>query len=245
MEQRGEKDSENNTMSVELHLLNLSDCLEAPVEPYLCYFTAARQAAILRYRFPSDRNRTVWAELLARWLIGQRTGQSVRDIVIARDERGKPRWEGGNLCFSLSHSGPWAACSLGAEPNGVDVETDRRIDLNIAKHFFRPEEYETLKGLSRRETEEWRRAFLRYWTLKESCLKCLGTGLSGDMRKVDCAALLKGEGPVVGAGPLAGQNFELPGGAVIGIVSTGAPPGSFTLLRPHTEGQVFNFVPLG
>ena len=84
----------------------------------------------------------------------------------------------------------------------MDVETDRRIDLNIARHFFLPEEYEALRALSLNGTEEWHQAFLRYWTLKESCLKCLGTGLSGDIRKVDCAALLRGEGPDMEPGPL-------------------------------------------
>ena len=213
-------------MGVELHLLNLSDRLEAPVEPYLEYFTAERREAILRYRFPSDRNRTVWAELLSRWLIAQKTGRDLRDIIIARDERGKPHWEGGErgLHFSLSHSGPWAACSLGSEPNGADVETDRRVNLNIARHFFLPEEHKALSDLSLNGTEEWRRAFLRHWTLKESCLKCLGTGLSGDIRKVDCAALLRGEGPVVGPGPLRGRNFDLPGGAIAGVVSAEALP---------------------
>lgn len=219
----GEKDKSG---SVELHLLDLSGHLEAPVEPYLTFFSEERRAAILRYRFPSDQNRTVWAELLARWLIAGRTGRGLRDIVIARDEQGKPYWGGGTgLHLNLSHSGPWAACSLGVEPSGVDVETDRRIDLNIARHFFLPEEYEALRALSLNGTEEWHRAFLRYWTLKESCLKCLGTGLSGDIRKVDCAALLRGEGPVMGPGPLRGRNFDLPGGAVAAVVSAGALPG--------------------
>ncbi|MCR4819209.1 MAG: 4'-phosphopantetheinyl transferase superfamily protein [Fretibacterium sp.] len=213
-------------MSVELHLLDLSGRLEDPVEPYLKYFTEERRAAILRYRFPSDRNRTVWTELLARWLIAQRTGLDLRDILIARDAQGKPYWAGGSgLHLSLSHSGFWAACTLGTEPNGVDVETARRIDLNIARHFFLPEEYEKLIALSSNATEEWRQAFLRYWTLKESCLKCLGTGLSGDLRKVDCAALLRGEGPVMGLSSLKGRNFDLPVGGVAGIVSTGTLPG--------------------
>ena len=227
-------------MSVELHLLDLSSHLEAPVEPYLEFFSEERRAAILRYRFPSDRNRTVWAELLVRWLIAGRTGRGLRDIIIARDEQGKPYWEGGTgprsgfpaeLHFSLSHSGHWAACSLGTEPNGVDVETDRRIDLNIARHFFLTEEYEALRALSLNGTEEWHQAFLRDWTLKESCLKCLGTGLSGDIRKVDCAALLRGEGPDMGAGPLRGRNFDLPGGAVAAVVSAGALPGDMEYNR--------------
>ena len=71
----GEKDKSG---SVEFHLLDLSNRLEAPVEPYLTFFSEERRAAILRYRFPSDRNRTVWAELLVRWLIAQRTGRFLK-----------------------------------------------------------------------------------------------------------------------------------------------------------------------
>ena len=99
----GEKDKSG---SVELHLLDLSDRLEAPVEPYLTFFSEERRAAILRYRFPSDRNRTVWAELLVRWLIAQRTGCGLRDVVISRDEQGKPYWEG--LSFSISPSNEYS-----------------------------------------------------------------------------------------------------------------------------------------
>ncbi|MCR5346616.1 MAG: 4'-phosphopantetheinyl transferase superfamily protein [Fretibacterium sp.] len=230
---------------MDIYFLELSDHLESPVEPYLTYFTDERREAILRYRFPSDRNRTVWAELLARWLIGRETGQTAEDVSIMRDERGKP-YCGEGLHFSLSHSGPWVACSLGTEPNGVDVEMDRRIRLDIARHFFLPEEYETLKALSLQGTKApqglspsgWQRAFLCYWTLKESCLKYQGTGLSGDMRTVDCAALLRGEGP------LRGRNFDLPGGAVAGVVSTEALPACFALLRLRAEGQLFSFTPL-
>ena len=244
---------------MELYLVDLSAQLDKPVEPYLPWFTTERQAAILRYRVPSDRNRTVWAELLARWLIAGRMGGDAREIAIARDERGKPYWAGG-LHFSLSHSGPWVACSLGEAPSGVDVETNRKVSLDVARHFFRPEEYEALRGLSLREPEGWRRAFLRYWTLKESYLKFLGTGLSGGLRDVDCAALLSPGGGPPRDGQVrcaaGGRNFDLPGGAAAGVVCALSRAGgdapvetlpervSYLSLRAEPGRDIFNFIPL-
>lgn len=203
---------------IELYILNIKEHLRQPVDGYLTYFYEERRAAILRYRSPADRNRTLWAELLARCLIGARMGKPPREISIARDQRGKPyllregHEEGETpLEFSLSHSGPWVACSLGDAPSGVDVETDRRLTLNIAKRFFLREEFLSLETLLARDPKEGRRAFLRYWTLKESYAKCAGEDLVSALGTADCEALLRG------TGRMAGRDFDLPGGAVLRV----------------------------
>ena len=57
---------------------------------------------------------------------------------------------------------------------GVDVEwLDRRINLGIADRYFAPSEVAYLQGVP---LEERRSVFLRFWTLKESSVKALGTG---------------------------------------------------------------------
>lgn len=45
---------------------------------------------------------------------------------VERAPGGKPYFpDRPGLCFSLSHSGPWALCALGDGPVGADVETVR------------------------------------------------------------------------------------------------------------------------
>lgn len=198
-------------MSIELYLLNIREKLESPVDEYLEYFSAERVKKILSYKFNPDRNRTVWAELLARKLISERTGKNFKEIKIFRNSDGRPYCEknnGSEIFFSLSHSGAWAACSIGDSENGVDVENfDRKIDMNIAKRFFLPNEYEAIKNFSP-SYDEQKKKFFQYWTLKESCLKCLNLK---EWTGVDCEKLLSGDGE------FQGENFFLDDGAVVGI----------------------------
>ena len=156
---------------VEIFVMNIAAVLNQPVEKYLPLFSVARQEKILRYKFNADRNRTVWAELLARYVISKKLSLPMEKIVIDRDENGKSYIIGNLLEISLSHSRNWVACSFGEFPNGVDIENDSRDALEIAKNFFTADEYKNLCALN---GEERNLQFLKYWTLKESRFKCIG-----------------------------------------------------------------------
>ena len=205
-------------MNVKIYLLDISGQLQSPVDEYLKYFSDERVERILRYKFNADRNRTVWAELLARNLIAERTGKNINEVKISREASGRPSCNIEGIFFSLSHAGGWVACSIGDSPNGIDVEiTNRRINPAIAKRFFLASEYERLNSL---DGDERTRKFFEYWTLKESCLKCLGLS---EWSGVDCERLLSGKGE------LAGKNFYLRD-AVVGLTYKKIPdiaPGSF------------------
>ena len=75
---------------VEVYLLNLASRLEEPVEKFLHYFAPNRQEKILRYKFTADRNRTIWAELLARSIIAKKISRTIEEVQIERNENGKP-----------------------------------------------------------------------------------------------------------------------------------------------------------
>ena len=206
-------------MDTQIFLLNIKEQLQNPVDRYLKYFSDERVKKILSYRFNSDRNRTLWAELLARTIIADMTGKNFTEIKIFRDSDGRPYCSEPGIFFSLSHAGNFVACSAGDSQNGVDVEIlDRRIDINIAKRFFLTSEYLTLKNLNE---DEFRRKFFEYWTLKESCLKCL---CLDEWSHVDCEKLLGGEYEKI-----QGKNFYI-SDAVIGICSEkNKMPKNFTL----------------
>ena len=173
-------------MKTEIYLLNIKSRLKNPVDEYLKFFSPERVQKILRYKFNADRNRTIFAELLAKKLIAKRTGKKFTEIKIFRDDKGRPYCNEQEIFFSLSHSGEWVACSIGDLRNGVDVEIiDRKIDINIAKRFFLPNEYEILKSL---DEPERIRKFFEFWTLKEAYLKCLNLR---DWSSVDCEKLIR------------------------------------------------------
>ena len=185
-------------MRTEIHLLDIQDKLNSPVTKYLDYFTPERRKKILRYKFLSDQNRTLWAELLAKKLIADLTGKNFQDIIIKRDSNNKPYHE--NIYFSLSHSANWVACSIGSEINGVDIEIiSSHAKLEIVRRFYLPNEYDAIKFLHD-NNNDWERKFFEYWTLKESCLKCLNLH---DWSGVDCEKLLSC------CENIAGRNFLL------------------------------------
>ena len=204
-------------MNTEIYLLNIKSRLDEPVDEYLKFFSEERVQKILRYKFNSDRNRTIFAELLARKLIAERTGKNFTEIKIFRDENGKPYCEESGIFFSLSHSGEWVACSIGGYENGIDVEIlDRKIDINIAKRFFLKKEFEILKSLD----EPGRtKKFLEFWTLKEAALKCLNLR---EWSNIDCEKLIcDGQG----------KNFFAEGDLIIGICAKGGElPENFNIM---------------
>ncbi|MBQ3450483.1 MAG: 4'-phosphopantetheinyl transferase superfamily protein [Synergistaceae bacterium] len=168
----------------ELYILNLKDRLNNPVNDYLHLFTPERKDKILRYKHKSDQNRTVWAEILARHVIAIKTHQNIESIRIMRTSNGKPYISPEyNLEFSISHSGIYAALSIGNHANGVDVERLSRADHEIAEHFFTHEEKLILDSLNE---EEFAKKFMCMWTLKESYAKCTGIDLMNVIKNVNC-----------------------------------------------------------
>lgn len=107
-------------------------------------------------------------------------------LIFDRNPYGKPFLRGEDLVFNLSHSRQWAVLAVGINCDlGVDVEStsDRRSILDIAKHYFHADEIATLTSIT--DEDEQKDYFFRLWTLKESFLKALGTGISTGLDKVN------------------------------------------------------------
>ena len=107
---------------------------------------------------------------------------------VERAPGGKPYFpDRPGLCFSLSHSGPWALCALGDGPVGADVET------------VRPRREALLRALSAQELAWFRgrgsrwEDFYTLWTLKEARVKHSGTGLTLPPRAIAVPLLDPGQ----------------------------------------------------
>ena len=205
---------------IEVYLLNLTDSLEEPVEKFLHYFPIKRQEKILSYKFTADRNRTIWAELLARSIVAKKMSRTIEEIQIERDHSGKPYLIDSALQISLSHSKNWIACSVGEVASGVDVEEDSIDELTLAEFFFTAREYQQLCKLNGRARSE---KFLSLWTIKESFAKLTG-------RNLDAALTLDSINILSGCNSIVGKNFFL-GKAVVGVCTEhSALPESFTYI---------------
>lgn len=135
-----------------------------------------RKAKIDRLRFPEDKRLSLGAGLLLQKALAEH-GLSPQDTVLARTESGKPYFPAHpKLHVSLSHSGTQAMCVLADCPVGCDVEKLGPWKPKIAAHFFAPEEQALFPDLP--DDAARSDLFYRLWTLKESYIKAIGTGLA-------------------------------------------------------------------
>lgn len=187
---------------VKVYALSLAGELQGSVLPYLRHLSMERQRVIQSYRFEADKNRSVWAQLLAHYQLSKLMSVGWSEIRIERTAQGKPYVRGREWKISLSHSGDWVVCSIGETENGVDVEIETADYEEISKYCFTTKEIKEIK-------ERGERAFLEYWTIKESYVKYRGGGI--ELKEIDGAAILEGRSSI------AGRNFLLPDSAVIGV----------------------------
>lgn len=80
--------------------------------------------------------------------------------------------------YSISHSGEWAVCAVGAVPLGVDIQVERPVRPAVFRALSAAEQAE-LDGLAERERLS---AFLDVWCLKEAYSKAIGLGLQARFR---------------------------------------------------------------
>lgn len=81
--------------------------------------------------------------------------------------------------FNIAHTDGLVLCGVGAAEHrfvGIDVEKlERRTDPELADRYFAAPEVAYLRQIA--DGSERREAFLKIWTLKESFIKAIGTGL--------------------------------------------------------------------
>lgn len=103
-------------------------------------------------------------------------GLCERDAVVSYREKGKPYLpQYPQIHFNLSHSGSKALAVFAEVETGCDIEQVQEADLALAERFFTRKEYDFIAGQQGRRRQD--EAFFRLWTLKESFLKAVGTGL--------------------------------------------------------------------
>lgn len=88
-----------------------------------------------------------------------------------------------SLHFNISHCNKSVSCGISEYPIGVDVQDyEETVNENIMKLVFSDAE---IKDIQKSAIPE--KCFTRYWTLKESYYKCIGTGLLDDMKEKNFA----------------------------------------------------------
>lgn len=118
------------------------------------------------------RRAGVGAELLLCRALKECAPQLTLPPEIIVGEHGKPALRGGEVFFSLSHYGSFAAVSVCDEEVGVDIQAISEYNPALARRFFAPDEQEYIE-----QSADKNMAFTQIWCMKESYIKAIGTGL--------------------------------------------------------------------
>lgn len=92
------------------------------------------------------------------------------------------------LYFNLSHSGDYVLCAVSDQEIGADIQRHGKYEDRLAERFFHPEELAYLK-----EAQDRKQCFYDLWSLKESCIKCTGRGLSTGLERFSVVPFFYGK----------------------------------------------------
>ena len=137
-----------------------------------------------RFRFARDRARAIAARGQLRAILGRYLRRSPRRVRFASGPHGKPHLAvptgRAALRFNLAHAEDLALVAVAWRREvGVDVERERgdRVDLDVARRMFPPEDVRALEALAPALRQ---RAFFALWTAREAYAKGTGLGLSDE-----------------------------------------------------------------
>ena len=151
-------------------------------------YIKAHFADLLAMLYPERRERvkafrredpayvSMTAGLLLQELVQSRLGITPSELVLEKNECGKPSVKGHpDFYFNLSHAGEYIVLGHGDATLGIDIERIREKNEKVAKRCFTEQEYAyVLDG----DEDAQRSRFYRLWTMKEAYLKLTGQGIS-------------------------------------------------------------------
>jgi len=158
-----------------LTFFELNKITDDVLENWLKKLPKFRQDEVLKYRFRDDRVRSLCAYLLL--CVG--LGRIVEKF--SYNEHGKPSLVDEQLHINLSHAKSAVVAGFSETAIGVDVEFIRKTYPKIVcKRVFTPLEIEQIEN-----AKDPTGTFFKFWTLKESFVKCIGQGLSFPLKTVE------------------------------------------------------------
>jgi len=141
-----------------------------------------RQEKINFYRFWNDKYLSLGAGVLLSYGLKER-GLPQTEASAVYNENGKPYFKDGGIFFNMSHSGKYAVCGFSDEEVGVDIEEFSDVPKEVMRAVCTDAEYGYLLAAGEKQKED----FFRLWTVKESFMKCIGTGLATDPARLEVA----------------------------------------------------------
>lgn len=145
---------------------------------------------------PENMNRHAWIKqrrfsqrFYTRLILSAYLNIAPAELPLVNSAAGKPLLEPLEtppLHFNISHSRRWLALAVSVEqPLGIDIECQRENSqpLELSARYFSVQEQ---NWLQQQPATGLQLAFNRLWVRKESALKCVGSGLAGNLESSVC-----------------------------------------------------------
>lgn len=119
-----------------------------------------------------NKRQGLGAELLLNWAVKENMANAPFPLDIKTGPYGKPYCDALPFRFSLSHSGDFSACAICDREIGLDIQQLSEYKENLVRRSFTAQEREYVQASDDKDM-----AFTKIWSMKESFIKALGTGL--------------------------------------------------------------------
>lgn len=163
-----------------VNCMDIAECKNELYEKAIHIVSEERRKKSECYRYVDDSKRCICAGLLLQYGLYHKVGQ-LSEIEITYNEFGKPFIKNRKeFKYNITHSGKWVAIVYGTTEVGIDVEKIQEGREELVDFCFSEEERFTI--YNHIEKEERIKQFTKLWTMKESYIKFLGTGLSTGLK---------------------------------------------------------------
>lgn len=157
------------TMMIKIYYADISNL---DIEKNLKNISVYRQEKLSKIKPILSKKQSLGAELLLNFAVKENFPDISLPLNIKIEQLGKPYCDELPAFFSLSHSGNFAACAICEKEIGIDIQKNSVYKENIIKRQFSVPEQEYIEN-----AEDKDKAFTKLWSMKESYIKALGTGL--------------------------------------------------------------------
>ena len=159
-----------------IYKCSISDVSQNELDVWFDVMSKERQNEVSRIVNKNQGKLKIASDYLCRKAISEHCGIAPEEIVFSKNEHGKPCAENVSVHFNSSHSADMVICCISDDEIGIDIEKIKPFNPKAANKFATEDE---LEYISSKEN-----GFFEIWTLKEAYFKCIGTGLSSNIKSV-------------------------------------------------------------
>ena len=169
-----------------IYFLKLQPQQEGALDCYKKYISNYKQRYFDTVNLSSSYTKLA-ADLFLKYILAQK-GIPLQEIFVGKF--GKPYLLDSKLNFNISHSDSFLVCVISTQNIGIDIEKKRVVNNveSIASRFILKDEYAAIKQCSANSKID---LFFKFWTLKESFAKMLGTGIFKEIKSISFAGHIK------------------------------------------------------